>query len=54
MTAHNDVTGDSLVTKAATDKYRDGWDRIFGKNKLSEKDVEDAKQIDDTGKIEDE
>ena len=26
----NDITGDSLVTKASTDSYRDGWDRIFG------------------------
>ncbi len=27
----NDVTGDKLITKQATDAYRDGWDRIFGK-----------------------
>jgi len=33
MTAHNDITGDALKTKGATDAYRDGWDRIFGKPK---------------------
>lgn len=27
----NDVTGDALITKAQNDKYREGWDRIFGK-----------------------
>lgn len=27
----NNITGDSLVTKAATDEYREGIDRIFGK-----------------------
>lgn len=31
MTSKNDITGDSLTTKATSDKYRDGWDRIFGK-----------------------
>lgn len=33
-TAKNDVTGDAIQTKTVTDKYRDGWDRIWGnKNK---------------------
>jgi len=27
----NDITGDSLTTKAATDKFREGHDRIWGK-----------------------
>jgi hypothetical protein len=31
MTAKNDVTGADLVTKAATDLYREGHERIFGK-----------------------
>ena len=31
MTTKNDVTGDSLITKAPTDAYRDGWDTIFKK-----------------------
>lgn len=29
----NDVTGADLVTKASTDKYREGYDRIFGSKK---------------------
>lgn len=33
MTAKNDVTGDSLKTKAASENYRSGWDRIFGNKK---------------------
>jgi hypothetical protein len=28
----NDITGDKLVSKANTDSFRDGWDRIFKKN----------------------
>ena len=33
MATRNDITGDSLTTKSATDSYRNGWDRIFGKKK---------------------
>jgi hypothetical protein len=29
-TAHNDITGDQLISKKASDSYRTGWDRIFG------------------------
>ena len=32
----NDITGDFLVTGAASDAYRDGWERIFGKKKTEE------------------
>lgn len=36
MTARNDVTGDLIQTKTATDdKYAEGWERIFGKNKVA-------------------
>ena len=31
--ATNDITGDALRTKATSDSYRDGFDRIFGKGK---------------------
>ena len=31
MTSKNDITNDSLITKAPTDAYRDGWDTIFKK-----------------------
>lgn len=30
----NDITGDFLITGAASEKYREGWDRIFGKKNL--------------------
>lgn len=30
MTAKNDITGDKLTTKPASEAYRDNWDRIFG------------------------
>jgi hypothetical protein len=31
--AVNDVTGDSIITKSSTEKYRDNYDRIFGNKK---------------------
>ena len=31
MSTRNDITGDALISKSATQSYRDGWDRIFGK-----------------------
>lgn len=30
MTAKNDVTGDTIISKAYTDAYALGWERIFG------------------------
>jgi hypothetical protein len=29
MVAKNDITGDPIASKAATDAFRAGWDRIF-------------------------
>jgi len=29
MATKNDITGDSLVSKVATETYRDNWDLIF-------------------------
>jgi hypothetical protein len=34
MTAKNDVTGDSLVSKANTKEFDAGYDLIFGKSKI--------------------
>jgi len=31
MTAKNEHTGDSIISKAQSDAYRDNYDRIFGK-----------------------
>jgi len=33
MATTNDITGDALVTKPATEKYRDNYDLIFGGTK---------------------
>jgi hypothetical protein len=32
----NDITGDSLTSKAPNKAYDDGWDRIFGNKKKEE------------------
>lgn len=31
MATKNDITGDSIQTRATSDAYRDNYDRIFGK-----------------------
>lgn len=36
MASRNDITGDSLTTKSATDAFRNGWDRIFGKKEVKQ------------------
>lgn len=40
MASKNDITGDLIKSKPGSNKYRDNWDRIFGKPKpqQSEKD----------------
>lgn len=40
MATKNDVTGDSLTTKAPNKKYDEGWERIFGKKNRKEKNVD--------------
>ena len=37
----NDITGDSLTSKAPNTAYDDGWDRIFGKKKSKEAHAEE-------------
>lgn len=44
--AVNDITGDSIITKSSTEKYRDNWDRIFGK-----KNSEDSTDNKDESKL---
>jgi hypothetical protein len=31
MATKNDITGDAIASRVATQSYRDGWDRIFAK-----------------------
>jgi hypothetical protein len=33
-TATNDITGAKILTKPVSDKYSEGWDRIFKKDKV--------------------
>lgn len=44
MVAKNDITGDPITSKAATNAFRKGWDRIFnhkdGDDVLIEKDYD--------------
>ena len=39
MTTKNDVTGDTLITKAPTDAYRNNWDNIFNKKQELKEEV---------------
>ena len=39
MTTKNDITNDSLITKAPTDAYRDGLDAIFKKKEELKEEV---------------
>lgn len=47
--AINDITGDKIKTKAQSESYRQGWDRIFNKPKrvpaLGEGDAENVEEI---------
>ena len=36
-TAKNDITKALLISKAPSEDYRQGWDRIFGKKQISGK-----------------
>lgn len=36
MVAKNDITGDSIQTKGVSASYRDNYDLIFGKKKMTE------------------
>lgn len=40
MSNKNDITGDTIATKATTQAYRDNYDAIFGKKKKPEKQTE--------------
>lgn len=44
MIAKNDVTGDLIKSRASSESYRDGYDRIFGKANKSESKTMDEKE----------
>ena len=35
ISATNDITGDRLISKANSDKFKDNFDRIFGKKEAA-------------------
>lgn len=37
MTAKNDITGDTIQTRATSQQYRDNYDVIFSKKQLNQK-----------------
>ena len=53
MTTKNDVTGDSLITKAPTDAYRANYDSIFKKPKQEDALQELTELSEDLGLYED-
>lgn len=50
MVTSNDITGDNLHTGSATDSYRKGWERIFGKKNIEEEHTTVDTVIDSTEK----
>jgi|GEM_PF-5352202 len=42
MTSTNDITGDRIISKTNSDKYRNNYDKIFRKKK--ELDIEENKK----------
>ena len=36
MAAKNDITGDAIRSKPSSNKYAEGWERIFGKKSVKE------------------
>ena len=43
-TARNDITGNALRSRPPSDKYNEGWERIFGKKKKREKALDELAQ----------
>lgn len=45
MTSKNDITGDIIKTKPLSSAYAEGWDRIFGKEAVLQKMVEENEKL---------
>ena len=45
MATKNDITGDTLKTKPASEKYRENWDRIFGNKTPQQEKPSESKDI---------
>ncbi len=46
MASTNGITGDKMISRPATNEYDEGWERIFGKKK--ERDDEIQKGVEET------
>jgi hypothetical protein len=49
MVARNDITGDVIQSKTATQSYRDNYDNIFRKNKMQVRVQEDESKVGQCG-----
>ncbi len=49
MVARNDITGDAIQSKTATQSYRDNYDNIFRKNKMQVRVQEDESKVGQCG-----
>ena len=47
MTSKNPITGDRLVTKPATDDYRENWEKIYGDEMVSTELKPNGKALED-------
>lgn len=47
-TSRNDITGDELKSKSNSDKFRDGWDKIYGNSKKKDEQDKDPGNKPDT------
>ena len=45
MTSYNNITGDALVSKSSTKKFRDNYDKIFSKPDKEKKDERKLKRV---------
>ena len=46
MATRNPITGDTLISRANTEKYESNYDRIFGKKSKDKKDSNAEKKLD--------
>ena len=44
MATHNDITGDAIQTRVNSDKFRSGWDAIFGKQEATQTPPDESKE----------
>lgn len=53
MSTRNDITGDAIKSKVASQAYKDNWDRIFGKSSPVEEQEQHERRISGSSILED-